>query len=160
MIKTTHGDYEITYDEEDNFWYCPTLKVKAASLSALKAKVAKMDADLRRLPSVAVLYISGGISGARDGYSATLLDDDGASVWVTTMPVTGARKREKFRLNTLALATTANRQAVEEAVETCKRAMTLQKRAAEMFAAIPRVTAEELRGFSDQWEEAHDDPDA
>lgn len=149
MIRITYEDYEITYDERDDFWCCPTLKVTARTLSSLKAKIAKMDADLRRLPAVAVIAISPYQFNWENGWRATLLDDSHKSVWAVM-----EKKREKMSLDRLTLDTAENRRAMLRAKVIYEKGNELQKQAMEMLRAIPRVTAEELRGFSDQWKEA------
>ena len=159
-IRIEYHDHQIAYREEKDVWVCRVLSMEASSLAALKAKIDKFDADLRRLPGVPVLFIGSHISPGPsfEEWGATLLAEGEKEVWLAKTKRKGTpaetKVREKRSLSGLVLDTPENRQALEEAHETYRRGAELQTQARAMQDMIPRVTATELRTVSERWEEA------
>ena len=160
-IKIEYGNHEITYREEQDFWVCRALALDASSLKALKAKIDKLDADRRRLPSVPVIFVSFHSTieqGGERGWNATLLTDDGKEVWITKTAGQGTQRerttREKRSLSTLVLDTPENRKALAESREAYRRGAELQAQGRAMADMVPRVTEAELRAVAAQQQEA------
>ncbi|AEI71145.1 hypothetical protein [EBPR siphovirus 5] len=145
-FKTEHDGYEIRFYERDDSWSCLALGLSDRSLKGLKAKINKVTAQARRLDAVELIEI-GHYLGARH-VIGTLLDDGDTKVWVSA-PGRGNSPptREKCALSGLALNTPENGAKLAEAKKLSDQAEALTKEAQAIRAAIPRVTAEQLRAL-------------
>ena len=92
MFNTNHNGHQIMYCEQDNIWVCSELKLRAAGLTALKAKINAVEAQERKLGE-GVAVINFGYSSLRDCAKAraTTLDADGHGVWITKADKTRAK---------------------------------------------------------------------
>jgi hypothetical protein len=149
-IKTEHNGYEITYSENEDLWRCWTLELEAKTLSALKTKMNKLDADRRRLDMPQVWHLT--YSGPKLK-KATLIED--GAVWLLAGgDDKRGRQREKVGLENTVIDTPANRQAIEMYVAAEEVARKAQRTAYEMRQAIPRATAADLMALKVRTEDA------
>lgn len=114
-IEVKHGDYEITYSENEDVWRCWSMSLEAKTLSALRAKLNKETAKARRIdaPVVVISRYEGGIEA--EG-AATLIADGGRSVWVTN-----GRVRRKYDAPRVVMDTPEARELVADVSAEIKR---------------------------------------
>jgi hypothetical protein len=153
-VAVEHNGYEIEFDEGDDVWSCRALDLTHKSLKTLRTKINQIDADARRLTNVALIKIET-TSWWDNGDRVTAVMIDGDQVWCLGARWGGSRgnkppERFKRKMETLALPTSANLQAIKEASELRTEASALNKRAGEIIAAIPRVSADDLRAVNDE----------
>lgn len=146
MIQIKHGEYTIRYSENEDMWNCYDLSLEAPTLSKLKAKINKHDADLRRVENVPVLLLAPWGGKAESGWQVTLIDDDGKSVWVSK--AIGSKRdgkaRQKVALNTVMLDTPENRRYVEEYQRLVQEESEIAARRRALVEQMPRPKAEDF----------------
>lgn len=141
-IKTQHNEHEVAYDEREDVWVCTALKLRSATLTALKAKINAVEAQERKLGDGGVAVINFGYSSLRDASKAraTTLDNDGHGVWIV--------KQDKTRAKVAPHSLTADVPAAWEVLESARK---LDKQGRDLCAAalklideLPRYTREKL----------------
>lgn len=142
-IKTEHNGHGVRYVENQDVWRCWELDVEANTLSALRAKINKIDADGRRLDNVNVLLLE--YDGSSHEAVATILSGDHAWLMIGK---DGKPQRRKEKLSRIVLDTPDNRRLLKDAQTALFAARKADKTAREMIEAIPRVTTEALRGLA------------
>ena len=145
MIEFEHNGYSIRFDERDDKWECYELKVASKSLKAVKAEINKIDADARRLEAVRLIELR---SYETRQMTGTLMAGE-SSVWCMVKGRGNeAPRREKASLANLVLDTPENRAVIAQAQALARQARELGQARADLLAAIPRVTAEELKAIT------------
>lgn len=142
QIETTHNEHKVIYREQTDTWECRPLDLSAKTLSALRTKINKVDADARRIDNIPVLILSYG--GRVTQGVATLIDGDEA--WVNEKDGNGYSRR-KHKLNTLIIDGPAMRAAISDARALTKAADEAGERSRAAWAAIKRVTVEDLKAI-------------
>lgn len=144
-IETEHNGHVITYAENEDVWRCWQMSVEAKTLSALKTKLNKLDATARRCNVPVIVLHPYGCEADAIGV-ATLID--GGDVWVTYKDRRGNTERRKRPMGLLLLDTPRNRADIKAASARHKEAEAIIKEAEAMMAALPRVTAVDLRSLT------------
>lgn len=141
-IEVIHNGHQITYAENEDVWRCWSMNVEAKTLSALKTKLNKLDADARRcnVPVLVLHHYGCGIDAIG---LATLID--GNEVWVTSKDRRGSAERRKMPMRRILLDTPDNRAAIGIAEARRKEGEAIVKEADAMVSVLPRVTIEDLR---------------
>lgn len=130
-IETEHKGYKIGYFEESDTWRCYELELTAPKLSALKAKIDKIDADARKLDRVPVVVLGGWNSRAKFGVALSWASKD--ALWLMI-----DRRRSKEPCNTIVPDGPETRAQLARADALEKQAAGLRADAAAIIAAIPR----------------------
>ena len=155
-LETEYNGVTIHYSENEDIWRCDALEVDGKTLSAVKEKIGKLQADARRI-SVPVLVIRssyGGVSIESEG-TASLLHDDGKHVWVNTVRVVwvGAnrmkrreeRGRSKFLIESLFHDTPEARSLVSDVAEKVANLEAEIKRERSRLDVLPRLDLSDIR---------------
>lgn len=145
-IEIEHGGYKVRYDEQADVWRCYDLDLEAKTLSALKTKINKVDADARRVDNVAVFKMSE--HDRRPTAAFITLIDNEKDVWISGDKVKwGKPGREKTAVTNLILDIQENRDAIQEAIRLSKIADEASTRARDARIALPRMTMDQLRAI-------------
>lgn len=133
MITTEHNGVEIKYSDNRDLWICPDLDLEAATLSALREKINKVQADARRVnvPVICLGYYGATIEFAG---TATLIDRDGG-VWVTRNK---GKRRSKMSRDRVLADTPENRALIAEIETETKRLEALNKRELERLKLLAK----------------------
>lgn len=142
-IETTHRDYEIRYIEITQVWECPALHLSAPQLTDLRCKINELAAAARKVARVKALQIDRWRDDKLIPCEITsVADGEPKRCWIT---VTGSSGRALEYFDSLLLDTAKNREAFAAYQRATAEAMTITKAADALLAAIPRVTAADLR---------------
>lgn len=151
-LTLEHNGYTLTFSEQNEDWSCHEMRLKAASLKALKAKLDKLDSHARRVAVPVIIVDSYGrfeqatitmIAKRKDWDTDYTSRERSPSVWVTK-PVGNKTERSKVKLGACVLPSEENRLLVEAAMAKREQAKAMEREAARMLLAIPRVTLEDL----------------
>lgn len=151
-LKLEHRGHEIMFREGPEHWECETFSLTDTSLAALKRKVDKADAEMRRVkgvPCVRAEYAMYGLRSERRRGKIVLLD--GESAWVVWPDAKGGtfdRKREKIELKHLCHDTpeiTRKLDEVQALLETADRARATANKARD---ELPRLTVEMVQSLN------------
>jgi len=150
-IKTDHNGHEIVYSENQDVWRCWKLDLEAKTLSALRNKINKIDADARRI-NIEVIRVGSYHQPTSDRVNCTMIDADGESAWVIetkTHKVYGVTKtettRRKVDLRSLAECSPENEALIAEWTRLFREQRDAEARAKAAAEAIPRLTASRLQ---------------
>jgi hypothetical protein len=144
-IEVTHNNHQITYAENEDLWRCWNMNVEAKTLSALKTKLNKLDADARRCNVPVIILHHYGCEADAVGL-ATLID--GKDVWVTSKNRRGSVERRKISMDRIVLDTLEHHATIKAASVRRKEGEAITKEADAMVAALPRVTIEDLKSLT------------
>jgi len=144
-IETEHNGHAITYAENEDVWRCWSMNVEGKTLSAVKAKLNKLDADARRVNVPVIVLNHYGCTVDAIGL-ATLIDK--GDVWIAAKDRRGSTQRSKTSMSRIVLDTPENREAIKAASAKEKQAESVMKEAEGMVYAIPRVTADDLKSLT------------
>ena len=140
MIRTTHKEFDIFYDEDDNTWRCSELSMHAVSLGALKGKINDRLAAERRIePPVPVFVME--YNAVLTGEAVLLEADKGDGVWVTL----SNKKRAKYAAERLVPLTPENGRLIDKARALDKESERLMREARNIRQNLKRYTVGELR---------------
>lgn len=138
-------------------WRCPALGMEAATMGALKTKIAKHEADIRRLDSVKAVRISQRHFGGRvslEPVTLTVIHENGTQAWGTGKD----GRRQLYKLEELCFATEiVVRVKIESYNELYQEKERLEKELDAKLGEIPRVTREKLLQLQVQQEEKTDE---
>lgn len=144
QIETEHNGHKITYAENEDVWRCWDMGVEAKTLSAVKTKLKKLDADARRCNVPVLVLHHYGCEIDAVGV-ATLIE--GKDVWVTSKDRRGKTERRKKPINLLLLDTAENRAAIKAASARRKEGEAIIKEADAMVHRLHRVTIDDLKSL-------------
>ena len=150
-IETEHNGHKIAYAENEDVWRCWAMDVEGKTLSAVKTKLNKIDAEARRVSVPVILLHHWGCQVDAVGV-ATLIEKD--DVWVTTKDRHGSTERRKKPMGVILLDTPENRSAIKAAAARRKEGEAITKEADDMMSSLPRVTAADLKSLTPKEEVA------
>lgn len=153
-IETKHGEHTIAYSENEDIWRCWDMNVEGKTLSAVKQKLNKIDAENRRVASVPVVIVSDWGSGVEGTGVVTLRDGERAAWTMVSKKHYAKPRREKVRLASMVLDTPENRAKLNEYTALRKIASDASKAASAHLEAIPRVTDADLAGLAEDTDAA------
>lgn len=164
QIKTEHNGREITYAENQDIWRCWDLEMEASTLSALKAKLDKFDADQRRVAQVPAFRIGSMYERPEKEPVQIVLvvaekdipewhKSEGPQVWVVPTSKKGSKSRQKVSLSSLMPDTPEAAAAYEAFLQASEELRLAQASASIAFKAIPRVSLEALQEVTEgEWD--------
>lgn len=138
-VETTHNGHTIRYDEDEDMWACEAMSLKARSLSGVKTKLSKIDADARRINAPVLMITRYSSTKVGKEANAVLVDVDKKHVFV----MVGGR-REKVEIDEVVVDTPENRALFAELEAARLAATAASNRIAAMTRTIPRATVEGL----------------
>jgi hypothetical protein len=144
-IETEHNGHRVTYAENEDVWRCWDMNVEGKTLSAVKTKLNKLDADARRC-NVPVIVLHHYCCEVDAVGLATLID--GNEVWVTSKDRRGRAERRKVSMSRILLDTAENRAAIEAASVRRKEGEAIIKEANAMVSELPHVTVDDLKSIT------------
>jgi hypothetical protein len=148
-IKIEHNGHTITYSENEDVWRCWALEAEAKTLSILKTKINKIDAEARRV-DVKVFEIDR-LSKEQKIVKCLMVDADGKSVWILEEGKTKFRgedvkgRRKKTLVTSIAEVTPENRALIGAYHQAVADEDKARRRTAAALEAIPRLTVDRLR---------------
>jgi hypothetical protein len=149
-IETSHNGHVITYAENEDVWRCWDMNIEAKTLSAIKAKLNKVEADARRCNVPVIVLHRYGCEVDAIGIATVI---DGKDVWVSSKDTRGRAVRSKKSMGSILLDTPENRAAIKAATARRREGDKIIKEANAMWSAIPRVTPEALKSLPPKQEE-------
>lgn len=152
-LSVEHRGYSISFATNEEVWRCWTLDIEDKSLAKVKAKINKIERDLRNAEIKQIDAIAIETWHSFETITILSLASEGAA-WIMTK----SGRREKKSLQRLALVTDENKATIKQIRELREEAARLGKHADKLVEAIPRVTVEALRALSIEGEKADVDP--
>lgn len=164
-IQTEHLGHTITFQEGQgkgyyyakDTWLCRELGMEAATLGALKTKIAKHEADIRRLGNIQAVRISTRHFGGKvtlEPVTLTVIHENGTQAWGTGKD----GRRQLYKLEELAFATErVTRVKIESYNELYADKERLERELDAKLREIPRVTREKLLELKLEQEEKNSD---
>lgn len=143
QIETTYLDQRIVYAENEDVWRCWALDIEAPTLSALKEKIRKVDADARRMDRPALHFEYNGTKPTL--CTIVMLDAERDKVWITKKEG-GTLRRHKVTLDRIVLDTPENRALIAEFQALAREAEAARAKSDAARAKIPSPTRDELVG--------------
>jgi hypothetical protein len=131
-LCTKYRGYEICYSEDADNWQCRALDLEGATLSKIKVKVAKIDADSRKIDNLKVFILGSWSSDVKSRLAMSWADK--SHVWIV-----GNGRRAKENIQSIVLDTFENRAAIQMAAALTAKSVALTKEARGMLDALPRI---------------------
>ena len=138
MLTTTYKDYVIQFNESHEEWEVDGTNISSVTFRGAKAKIDRMDAELRKLGTGVPVFVI--VWRAIASAKAVNLDAEEGSVWVK-LP----KGRRKEQLDCVVLDTPETRQLVDKYFDLCRKSDELHIQSSEILATIPRATEESLK---------------
>lgn len=151
-IETEHNGRKITYAENQDVWRCWAMNVEAKTLTALKSKLDKIDADARRIDATRA-YLLDHHGEKLTPVTVTLIAKPAEGGFRSREPLApavhitheGGGKREKVDLSRLVRPTREAKAAVEAWRDAKRVRDDANEKVKIAAAAIPRMTLDDLK---------------
>jgi hypothetical protein len=130
-IETEHHGYKITYGENTDVWRCWELDVEGKTLSSVKAKIASILSQSRKIDATPAYYIQ---SWGRVEKITVLSWASPTKVWVME-----GKRRAKCSADAIVWMSEETATKLAEARAKESAASALREEAAAIRAAIPRI---------------------
>jgi hypothetical protein len=144
-VSVEHNGKKIVYSENQDVWRCWEMDLEAKTLSALKNKMNKVDAEARRLGNVAAFIME---EHQQKPTPVVLTMIDGDAAWGIRKSITeNSNRRQKIPFKDLIPDTPEGRAAIIALQTKYRELSAIREEAKALYAAIPRMTLDMLKSI-------------